>query len=56
MNAKEQILKMIEEEIAKYDKTASQASGNNDTAVETRAMAKSLALGQLRKRINEEVK
>lgn len=56
MTTKEQILKMIEEEIAKYDKMASQASELNDYVSESQSMDRALVLGKLRKRIKEEVK
>ena len=50
------ILQIVEEERATYDAKASEYSEIDDTKGELRALDMGLALGILRKRINEEIK
>lgn len=55
MTQKEQILKMIEEEIASYEEVYAKADAEHEEKKASKAWAKTLALGKLRNRINEEV-
>lgn len=56
MSQKEQILKMIEEELDKCLSRFNKYSNENDEAGCQRALTQQGALGALRKRIKEEVK
>lgn len=52
---KDWVLKIIEEEITKYDAIANEAANGNDYETEIAAKDKSLVLGNLKCRIMEEI-